>query len=205
MDAREYLNWMTGFYGLKPIGVEINPDLLSRKHLRGAYDPQRGVIILKKPTIETADDMAVIYHEFLEKVAPWLKHPGKYVDLRGMSEGEQQWAPYAKGGSMSVGVGDASKQSEIPFEMEFRIGEIVLAADVHVKDAKLRCRIEAGNVTAPVFDDIYDIKDQTVDLADAPKGALEVKPNNKLVLEIIKTAGTTQEFRWYASGWRRWK
>jgi len=205
LDARAYLGWMTGFYGLKPIGVEINPDLLSRKHLRGAYDPQRGVIILKKPTVDTPQDMEVIWHEFTEKIAPWLKHPRQQVDLRGMSEEEQQWAPYAKGGSMSVGALDASKQSEIPFEMEFRIGEIVLAADVHVNAAKLRCRIEAGNITAPVFDDIYDIKDQTVDLADDPEGALQVKPNSKLVLEIIKTAGVAQEFRWYASGWRRWK
>jgi len=205
MDARAYINWMTGFYGLKPIGVEINPDLLARKHLKGAFDPARNTIVLKKSLVETPEDMSVIWHEFTEKIAPWLKHPGQHVDLRGYPGEEQQWAPYARGGLMSIGGGDATKKSEIIFEMEFRIGEVVLAADVHVKDAKLRCRIETPDTQIPVFDDVYDIKDQTVDLADDPNGALQVKPNNKLVLEIIKAAGVAQEFRWFATGWRRWK
>ena len=205
MDAREYLNWMTSFYGLKPIGVEINPDLLSAKRLKGAFDPARNTIILKKPTIDTAEDMSVLWHEFIERVAPWLKHPGQSIDLRGMPKEEQEWAPYAKGGKMSVAAGDATKQSEIPFDFQFRVGSITIGADTHVADAKLNAVIKAGNVDVPVFDDIYDVANQVINLADDPKGALEVKPNNKIVLQVIKTAGTAQEFRWFATGWRRWK
>jgi len=198
------LSWMTGFYGLKPIGVEINPDLLARKHLKGAFDPARNTIILKKSLVETAEDMSVIWHEFTEKIAPWLKHPGQSIDLRGYPGEEQQWAPYAKGGKMSVGAGDATKQSEIPFDFQFRVGSITVGADTHVADAKLNAVIKAGNVDIPVFDDIYDVANQVINLADDPKGALEVKPNNKIVLQVIKTAGTAQEFRWFATGWRRW-
>jgi len=205
MDAREYLNWMTGFYGLKPIAVEINPSLLSAKRLKGAFDPARNTIILKKPTIDTPEDMSVVMHEFVEKVAPWLKHPGQALDLRGYPGDSKEWAPYARGGTMSVGVGDASKESKIDFEFEFRIGEIIITADVHVQDAKLRSRIETGTFTVEVFDDIYDQKDQKIDLADDPKAALQVAPKNRLILEIVKTAGTAQEIRWYASGWRKWK
>jgi len=198
------LSWMTSFYGLKPIGVEINPDLLARKHLKGAFDPARNTIILKKSLVETAEDMSVIWHEFTEKIAPWLKHPGQSIDLRGYPGEEQQWAPYAKGGKMSVGAGDATKQSEIPFDFQFRVGSITVGADTHVADAKLNAVIKAGNVDIPVFDDIYDVANQVINLADDPKGALEVKPNNKIVLQVIKTAGTAQEFRWFATGWRRW-
>ena len=198
------MSWMTGFYGLKPIGVEINPDLLARKHLKGAFDPARNTIILKKSLVETAEDMSVIWHEFTEKIAPWLKHPGQSIDLRGYPGEEQQWAPYAKGGKMSVGAGDATKQSEIPFDFQFRVGSITVGADTHVADAKLNAVIKAGNVDIPVFDDIYDVANQVISLADDPKGALEVKPNNKIVLQVIKTAGTAQEFRWFATGWRRW-
>ena len=198
------MSWMTGFYGLKPIGVEINPDLLARKHLKGAFDPARNTIILKKSLVETAEDMSVIWHEFTEKIAPWLKHPGQSIDLRGYPGEEQQWAPYAKGGKMSVGAGDATKQSEIPFDFQFRVGSITVGADTHVADAKLNAVIKAGNVDIPVFDDIYDVANQVINLADDPKGALEVKPNNKIVLQVIKTAGTAQEFRWFATGWRRW-
>jgi len=204
MDARTYVSWMTGFYGLKPISVEINPDLLYRKRLKGAFDPSRNTIILRKPTIDTPEDMSVIWHELIEKIAPWLKHPGQEVNLKGMPEEEKEWAPYAKGGTMSVGAADPTKKSEIQFEFEFRIGEIVIGADTHVANAKLRSRIEAGEITVPVFDDIYDVGNQIVDLADAPEGALQVGSNNTLVLEIVKAAGTAQEFRWFATGWRRW-
>jgi len=203
MDAREYVNWLTGFYGLKPIAVEINPSLLSAKRLKGAFDPSRGIIILKKPTIDTPEDMGIVMHEFVEKIAPWLKHPGQRVNLRGYPGEEQQWAPYAKGGKMSVGAGDATKQSEIPFEFEFRIGSITIGADTHVADARLNAVIKAGDIEVPVFDDIYDVANQVINLADNPEGAHQVKPNNKVVLQIIKAAGVAQEFRWFATGWRR--
>ena len=198
------MSWMTSFYALKPIGVEINPSLLAAKHLKGAFDPARNTIILKKRTIDTPEDMSVIWHEFTEKIAPWLKHPGQSIDLRGMPKEEQEWAPYAKGGKMSVGAGDAVKESEIPFDFEFRVGSITVGADTHVADARLNAVIKAGNVDVPVFDDIYDVANQVISLADDPKGALEVKPKNKIVLQVIKTAGTAQEFRWFATGWRRW-
>jgi len=206
MDAREYVNWMTNFYGLKPIGVEINPDLLARKHLKGAFDAARNTIILKRPLIQTAEDMSVIWHEFTEKIAPWLKHPGQSIDLRGMPGEEWLWAPYAKGGKISVGAGDATKEGEIAFDFAVRVKEIQIKASAHVNDAYFKAWIDAINEQQVLFEEVYDIENLTIPLAATPEGANEIRPKNKAKLQIIKpTTGTAQEIRWMVIGWRKYK